>query len=87
MRSSGTRDVGVSVGLPIFGLGDRARGRYRYAFEVAVSDRERRRLWHGYATGVAGTDDVAAIAPTVLPALLDQYGGTVRGLDVPTGPR
>ncbi len=85
--SSGTRDVGVSVGLPIFGLGDRTLGRHRYAFEVAVSDRERRRLWHGYATGVAGTDDLAAIAPTVLRALLDQYGRTVRGLDVPTGPR
>lgn len=85
--SSGTRDVGVSVGLPIFGLGDRALGRHRYALEVALTEREGHRLWHGYATGIAGTGDIAAIAPTVLPVLLDQFGRTVRGLDVPIRPR
>lgn len=80
--SAGTRDVGLTIGLPIFGWGRRASGRYEYTVEMAIAERDGNRLWQARAAGLAGTKDIAEIARTVFPVLLQQIGRTVRGADM-----
>ncbi len=77
--SSGTRDLGVSIGLPIFGLGGASETRYRYVVEVEIRDRAGALVWRGRASGLAATRDADRIAARVLPPLLDRLGRTVRG--------
>ncbi len=77
--SSGTRDVGVSIKLPILGLGGAPRTRYRYVVEIDLRDRDGALVWRGRADGLATTRDADRIAARVLPPLLDRLGQTVRG--------
>jgi len=77
--SSGTRDVGVSIGLPILGLGGAPRNRYRYVVEIDLRDRTGALVWRGRVDGLAATRDADRIAARVLPPLLDRLGRTVRG--------
>ncbi len=84
--SSGTRDFGLTIGLPIFGWGKRPDGRYRYVVELTLDERDGSRLWQARAAGFAGTRDVVEIARTVFPVLLDQLGRTARGVAVSDPP-
>jgi|GEM_PF-4066760 len=77
--SSGTRDVGVSIDLPILGLGGAPRNRYRYVAEIELRDRAGALVWRGRVDGLAATRDADRIAARVLPPLLDRLGQTVRG--------
>lgn len=83
--SSGTRNVGLTIGLPIFGFGRRSGGHYEYTVEMAISERDGSRLWQARAAGLAGTGDVVEIARTVFPVLLEQIGRTARGVGMPAG--
>lgn len=83
--SSGTRDVGLTIGLPIFGFGRRSADRYEYVVEMAVAERDGSRLWQARAVGLAGTGDIVEIARTVFPVLIGQIGRTARGIGIPNG--
>ena len=81
--SSGTRDLGITIGLPIFGWGRRSSDRYQYVVELTLDERDGNRLWQARAAGLAGTKDVVEIARTVFPALLEYFGRTERGAGLP----
>ncbi|MFQ5785934.1 MAG: hypothetical protein ACE5H8_14090 [Alphaproteobacteria bacterium] len=86
LGSNDTHDVGVSIELPFFGLGDQIRKRYRFAAEITVSRRDGMHLWRGRVHGLAATGDLDTIAAQVFPALLDHLGETVRSRAFDPGP-
>lgn len=71
--SSGTKDTGVGVELPVFA---ERRGDEGVAFrlDLALERRDGKRLWRGRAEGLARPLTPGAIARPVVPLLLNRLG-------------
>lgn len=73
--SSGTRDVGVGLDLPLF---EEVPGNQGIAFrlDLTLERRDGKRLWRGRADGQARLLAPGAIARPVVPLLLNRLGET-----------